>query len=121
MRVATRARERGIPCVHDLDQDRPEIWEIAKVATHVIADEDLALKCGGVEAVLRRIEGFGAWAAVTLGERGVAHGGGRMPAVPVTVTDSTGAGDVFHGALLCKLGRVPYLSQVAELLEEDLP
>lgn len=144
MRVVTRARERGIPCVHDLDQDRPEIWEIAKLATHVIADEDLALKCGGVEAVLRRIKGFGAWAAVTLGERGVAYDGGRMPPVPVTVTDSTGAGDVFHGAfalamaqgrseryamrfgciagaLLCKLGRVPYLSEVAELLDEGSP
>lgn len=144
MRVVTHARERGIPCIHDLDQDRPEIWEIAKAATHVIADEDLALKCGGVEAVLRRIEGFGAWAAVTLGERGVAHSGGRMPPIPVTVTDSTGAGDVFHGAfalamaqgrseryamrfgclagaLLCKLGRVPYLSEVAELLDEGSP
>jgi len=144
MRVVTCARERGIPCVHDLDQDRPEIWEIAKVASHVIADEDLALKCGGVEAMLRRIEGFGAWAAVTLGERGVAHSGGRVPPVPVTVTDSTGAGDVFHGAfalamaqgrsehyamrfgciagaLLCKLGRVPYLSEVAELLDGDSP
>ena len=144
MRVVTRARERGIPCVHALDQDRPEIWEIAKLATHVIADEDLALKCGGVEAILQRIEGFGAWGAVTLGERGVAHRGGRTPPVEVTVTDSTGAGDVFHGAfalaiaqgqseryamrfgcvagaLLCKLGRVPYLSEVAELLDEGLP
>ncbi|MCY4535750.1 MAG: PfkB family carbohydrate kinase [Bryobacterales bacterium] len=144
MRVVTGARSRGIPCVHDVDQDRPEIWEIARLATHVIADEDLALKCGGVEAVLRRIEGFGAWGAVTLGERGVAYKGGRVPPFRVPVTDSTGAGDVFHGAfalamaqgrsehdalrfgcaagaLLCKFGRVPYLPEVEDLLREGSP
>ena len=141
MRVATQARERSIPAVHDLDQDRPEIWEIAKVASHVIADEDLALRCGGVGALLGRIGGYGAWGAVTLGERGVACEGAQVPGFPVTVSDSTGAGDVFHGAfalalaqgrdeldalrfgcaagaLLCKFGRVPFLAEVEELLAE---
>ena len=46
-------------------------------------------------------------AAVTLGARGlVACTGGEpysIPAEPVEVVDSTGAGDVFHGALLAAL------------------
>ncbi|MCY4187758.1 MAG: PfkB family carbohydrate kinase, partial [Bryobacterales bacterium] len=144
MRVAAGARSRGIPCVHDLDQDRAEIWEIAKLSTHVIADEDMALQCGGVEAVLRRIRSFGAWGAVTLGSRGVACEGGRVPPFPVPVQDSTGAGDVFHGAfalamaqgrderfalrfgcaagaLLCKLGEVPHLPEVEALLSQQPP
>lgn len=140
LRVARRAIRRGIPVVHDLDQDRPEIWDIARLATHVIADEDLAIALGGVDALIDRIESAGAWGAVTLGERGVAYRGGRMPSHPVSVIDSTGAGDVFHGAfalkmaqggsetgamrfgcaagaLHCQFGRVPMLGEVERLLE----
>ncbi len=139
MRVATIARAQSVPVVHDLDQDQPEIWEIAERCTHVVADEDLAIKLGGVQSLLARIERLGAWGAVTLGERGVISSAGRIPAFPVQVTDSTGAGDVFHGAfalalaqgsderramrfgcaagaLLCKHGRVPDLAEVESLL-----
>lgn len=137
--VAELAAARGIPIVQDLDQDRPEVWEVARHATHVIADEDLAILQGGVDAVMDRIESLGAWAAVTLGERGIAHRGGRVPSFPVQVVDSTGAGDVFHGAfalsmaqgrsereamrfgcaagaLHCRFGRVPSLGEVRALL-----
>ena len=139
LRVAKLARSFGIPSVHDLDQDLPEIWEIARHASHVVADEDLAKRLGGVDSLLSRIESLGAWGAVTLGERGVAFSGGRIPSFQVTVSDSTGAGDAFHGAfalalasghseqsamrlgcatgaLLCKYGRVPFRSEVDSLL-----
>ena len=142
LRAARRAAARGIPVVHDFDQDRPEIWEIARNSTHVIADEDLAIAHGGVDALLEMVEGHGVWGAVTLGERGVAWSGGRVPSFPVSVQDSTGAGDVFHGAfalamaqgrteteamrfgcaagaLHCKFGRVPALDEVKSLLQED--
>ncbi len=43
------------------------------------------------------------WAAVTLGERGAVAGDGRrwaeQPAFRVPVVDTTGAGDVYHGAV----------------------
>ena len=140
MRVARRAAGRGVPVVHDFDQDRPEIWEIARNSTHVIADEDLAIAHGGVCALIEKIEAHGAWGAVTLGERGVAWRGGQVPSFPVSALDSTGAGDVFHGAfaltmaqtrseidamrfgcaagaLHCKFGRVPNLGEVKSLLQ----
>ncbi len=140
LRVARLARQRGIPVVHDFDQNRPEIWEIARTATHVIADEDLSVAQGGVDTLIRKIEDGGAWGAVTLGDRGVAYSGGRLAAFPVTAVDSTGAGDVFHGAFAlalaqgrrefealrfscaagarhCELGRVPDLSEVQALLQ----
>lgn len=142
LRVADRAAERGIPIVHDFDQDLAEVWEIAGRATHAIADEDLAAAHGGVDRLLAKIEGLGTWGAVTLGARGVAYREGRIPAFPVDVIDSTGAGDVFHGAfalamaqgrieadalrfgcaagaLHCKLGRVPELDEVETLMRGE--
>ena len=138
-RLSEQARARGLPVVLDFDIDTPAVWELARLSTHVIADEDMAAAHGGVEGLIAKIEALGAWGAVTLGEQGAAYAGGRVASYPVTVSDSTGAGDVFHGAfvlaiaqgrdevtalgfgaaagaLRCKLGRVPYLNEVEELL-----
>ena len=142
LRLAEQARERGIPIVLDFDIDTPQVWELARLATHVIADEDMTQLHGGVKGLLSRIERLGPWGAVTLGEKGVAFGSERMPAFPVTVVDSTGAGDVLHGAFAlalaqgreevdalrfasaaaaqrCALGVVPRLDQVVGLLDES--
>ena len=139
VRLAEQARRRNLPVVLDFDIDSPAVWELAGLSTHVIADEDMAAAHGGVEGLIAKIEALGAWGAVTLGDQGAAYAGGRVPSHPVTVLDSTGAGDVFHGAFVlaiaqssneltalrfscaagalhCKLGRVPYLREVADLL-----
>ncbi len=139
VRLAEQARRRKLPVVLDFDIDSPAVWELAGLSTHVIADEDMAAAHGGIEGLIAKIGKLGVWGAVTLGERGAAYAGGSVPSHAVTVLDSTGAGDVFHGAfvlaiaqgqeevaalrfaaaagaLLCKLGRVPYLHEVAELL-----
>ncbi len=92
------ARERGIPVVLDLDRDRDEDWMLTQVATHVVASEELAHKKGGVGPLLEQLQALGVFAAVTLGAEGVAHAGGRVAAHRVHVRDTTGAGDVFHGA-----------------------
>lgn len=107
--LAAAARARNIPVVMDLDSDGPEIWALARAATHVIADEDLARRGGGADALLRRLEADGVWGAVTLGPDGAAHHGGRVPAFKVEARDTTGAGDVFHGAFALALaeGRHP--------------
>lgn len=92
------ARERGLPVILDLDRDRDDDWMLTQVSTHVVASEELARKRGGVEALLAQLHDLGVFAAVTLGPEGVAHVGGRVEAHPVHVQDTTGAGDVFHGA-----------------------
>jgi sulfofructose kinase len=96
--LADAARERGVPAVLDLDRDELAGWELAARCSHVIASEELARALGGVGATLERIASLGAWAAVTLGERGVVCAEGLYPAHAVEARDSTGAGDVFHGA-----------------------
>jgi len=101
--LAAAARARYLPVVMDLDVDAPDVWALVGAATHVIADEDLANRLGGAEALLARLTSGGAWGAVTLGARGAVHADGRIPAFPVRARDTTGAGDVFHGAFVVAL------------------
>lgn len=98
--LAQRARQLGLPVVLDLDHDRPEAWELVSHCTHVVASGELAAEMGGVEALLARLP---VWGAVTMGEAGVWYQGGQLPAFRVKATDSTGAGDVFHGAFALAL------------------
>jgi sulfofructose kinase len=104
IRLAEAARRRRLPVVLDLDRETSDAWRLAEWATHVIADRELAEVSGGVDAVLGRLADLHAWGAVTLGEEGVAHRGGRVPAFAVSAQDTTGAGDVFHGAFALGLG-----------------
>ena len=138
--LAEQAHLHGIPVLLDFFLDTPAVWNLARVATHVIADEDMADAHGGASELIKKIQQLGAWGAVTLGERGVMSETGLTPSFPVPVLDSTGAGDVLHGAFIlataqgcdeieatrfgvaagalrCKLGRVPYLFEVKELLD----
>lgn len=136
---AEAARRQQIPVIVDLDVDEDDMWSVARTATHVVCDEDLAEAMGGTDTLLRRIHDLGTWGAVTLGARGVATRSGLVRAFPVEVTDSTGAGDVFHGAFAlriaegstpdsalefaaaagaekCRLGRVPSRTEVSRRL-----
>ena len=108
--LAAAAHRRGIPAVMDFsDLDTAETRALARTATHVVADEELARQAGGAGALLERLRADGVWGAVTLGARGVVHRGGRVPAFEVAARDTTGAGDVFHGAFTLALaeGRDP--------------
>jgi sulfofructose kinase len=123
LRLAQAARARGIPVVLDLDHDRPEAWELVPLVSHVVASEELARQVGGVEALLERVPG---WAAVTLGAEGVRHRGGQIPAFRVEVRDSTGAGDVYHGAFtlglaeeMGEMGALRFAAAVAALHVQD--
>ncbi len=139
-RLAREARARNISVVLDMDKDIPEAWTLAALSTHTVADGLMAEVTGGVEVLLARLHDLGPWGAVTVGRDGVWYRGGRVPAFPVTVRDSTGAGDVFHGAfalalaegrpegdalifasaaaaLRCASAAVPYRHEVERFLE----
>ncbi|HKX16573.1 MAG TPA: PfkB family carbohydrate kinase [bacterium] len=101
--LAAAARTRGLPVVVDFDADNPAVWALIQTATHVIADEEVATQHGGAQALLGRLRAHGVWGAVTLGAGGVRHAGGHQPAFQVAARDTTGAGDVFHGAFVLAL------------------
>jgi sulfofructose kinase len=140
--LARAARARGLPVVVDLDVDVPDVWAVVSTATHVIADLELAERTGGPEALLAKLHGAGVWGAVTLGAAGLVYAGGRVPGFAVRARDTTGAGDVFHGAFAlalvegqsieaalvfasaaaavrCARGRLPDRQAVAELLAAE--
>ena len=71
----------------------------------IVSTQFAETRFGGAEEALRGLAGLGAhYPVVTLGERGAVGGVGAArrasPAFDVEVKDTTGAGDVFHGAFV---------------------
>lgn len=105
--VLDRAREAGIPSVLDVDGGAPEDNRrlIAKADHVVFSAEGLRDFAGDgpAEELLRRCaDGFGKVFAVTRGSAGslwlIDGGLVSVPAFKVAAKDTTGCGDVFHGA-----------------------
>lgn len=113
-RLFAAARAHGVPSVLDADMAEPWVFDALLPQTDCAAFSEPALAAysarEGVEAQLRFAQGRGCrLAAVTLGERGVAwlDADGvlrQLPAFAVDAVDTTGAGDVFHGALAFAFG-----------------
>ena len=110
LQAAQWAREAGIPIVIDIDQiyDSSTAQLLACV-DYLIAAENFAVDLTGqtdeelaVKELSRRFPQ--ATTGITLGVRGsIFLNGGRIlrsPAFDVAVRDTTGAGDVFHGAFI---------------------
>jgi sulfofructose kinase len=109
MHVFGLARAAGIPAVLDADR-KPSKPEVLERATHIAFSEQGLAEQTGINEPETALRSFGAhqsWLAVTCGARGVLvwHGGQLtyVPAFPVKVVDTLGAGDVWHGAFALAL------------------
>lgn len=106
--LAKKARARQIPVVLDAGSLRPGMLDLIRNTDHLIAAENfigqylpeapLASRLGKLKEMGPQI------VTVTLGQQGsvslwedIPY---RLPALTVQATDTTGAGDVFHGAYI---------------------
>jgi sugar/nucleoside kinase (ribokinase family) len=116
-RAATVARSAGIPVVADLERDEwPGFAGLLALVDHLILSRDFAARQTGTAdpaAAARRLWKSDRQAVVvTCGAEGCWYLGAERPEVPihhaahsVPVADSTGCGDVFHGAYAAALAR----------------
>ena len=116
IRAARIASAAGIPIVTDIERVGGEGFEqLMELTTHLIVSRDFAEQfCAGapVEQTVRRIRRHPAQTVViTCGAEGCWYLGEEIeepvhqPAYPVPVVDTTGCGDVFHGAYAAALAR----------------
>jgi sugar/nucleoside kinase (ribokinase family) len=110
--LARLARARGLPVTCDLDRVTPRTAALLESVTIPILAEHLPLELTGEadhERALRALRPHAGRVVVTLGAGGAAMLDDgrflRVPGLPVTVLDSTGAGDVFRGAFIYALLR----------------
>ncbi len=106
LRAAECAREAGLPVVLDLEKPNPTNEQLVRLCTHPVLPLDYVRALTGHDdpvAACRQVQRLGPrTVVVTLGNRGCVAVEDdrvtRMPAYDVPVVDTTGAGDVFHGA-----------------------
>jgi sulfofructose kinase len=102
------AKAQGSQIVLDAGSPRQRMDELLKSVEYPIVSESFChkfLKVNNYRTAIDRLLKYGSKAAVvTCGKNGC-YGGDEtgiyyIPAFPVTIVDTTGAGDVFHGAFI---------------------
>jgi sulfofructose kinase len=103
--LARQARSRRIPIVLDAGSLHRGTRGLLEWVDYLICSEKFARQFTGLadeQQAVRQLASLAPNVVVTLGGRGLvwarAEEHGRMPAFPVQVVDTTGAGDAFHGA-----------------------
>ncbi len=109
LQAATTAREWGIPVIYDAGSPRKHCAELVALTDYLVTSEKFPTEFTGIRKLPKAMEKlmeYGPRAVVTtLGAHGCRYlareGQGELPAYPIDqVVDTTGAGDVFHGAFV---------------------
>jgi sulfofructose kinase len=106
--AATWCQDKNIPVCIDLDTVVPDCRPLLEKTDFLIASSNFASEFTGIadpEESLRALRGcFGGFLVVTLGAAGAKAWVGdqciSFPGIEINAVDTTGAGDIFHGAFL---------------------
>jgi len=110
--LAKQAKQQGIATVLDAGSLHAGTRTLAPLVDYLVCSEAFALAYANNDdprRALASIVEFAPYVVVTLGERGLLwkspEAQGKMEALQVKLVDTTGAGDVFHGALCLAVAR----------------
>jgi len=125
LRATSIARTAGIPIVGDFEAvDDPQFPELLALVDHLVLPYDLAKEIASKESPEAATQALwhkerravvvtcGSAGSYFLGEDGVLQ---HQPAFDVRVVDTTGCGDVFHGAYAAALARGATLNECVRL------
>jgi sulfofructose kinase len=118
--AAKEAQASGTKVIMDAGSLRPRIEDYFPLIDYFICSKDFINSFSGnkeLEQAIIEIHQKGCkWVVVTLGEKGsIGYDGGnfyQQPSFSVNVVDTTGAGDVFHGAFIFGLLQCWNLSKI---------
>jgi ribokinase len=108
LHLAKEAKERNIPVILDAGSLRPGMLELIRYTDHLIAAENFVGRYAPESSLTSRLAALKQMGpevvTVTLGPRGSVSLWEELPyefpALTVQARDTTGAGDVFHGAYI---------------------
>ena len=125
LRAARLAREFNIPVIADLEKTSlPDLEQLLAHIDHLIVNSEFARQVTGMDDPEAMVRGLAsprrAACVVTRGSEGCwfaeRDGPARhFPAFPVQVVDTTGCGDVFHGAYAAAIIRGETIPRAVEL------
>lgn len=125
LRAARMARARGIPVIADIEKvDTPEQQALLDAVDHLVVSLNFARCLTGLREVADVLRALltptRAVCVLTDGPRGCWVGEPdthplHLPSHPVTVRDTTGCGDIFHGVYAAAIARGEGVPQAAAL------